>query len=471
MKLNKLLLMAAIGLGLVACNDNDLVDGSGSNGTQAEGTTYVGLSLKFSDANTRADETEDGTAAEQKINKAYVIMADADGNVEQIVSTANKGTGDSNKETDYYVIQTNPGLHYFYAVVNPDQTDGNDNVPTVGGTISSYFNTAVPLDVAKIASVTDASFMMAIHEVLTANVEDGVTENEALKGTKNCFTIKVERATAKVTMTCDNETLTNSANKAGGGIIKGTTFTLKNGASMSYRMAQASIKEISENENTYDKNSDPTLVYIKGTDPSEEVNYIYRSATPVYCLENLHNNYYQKNTTYVDIETIFTPARVVKCLDQLDETPDNNLEDNSTTGSFFVVGSGEHAQNYLMKADLLTWQKTKTYITEEQFNIGEISKNPAHFPAGVESISDEYINGKCFFGPIWIGQATADAPTAPVTRNTWYNLKITGIKLPGEPHEPEIDETGTTPLVPPTNVAITLTVMPWNFIDRGIDLQ
>lgn len=467
MKLNKYLLMAAMGLGLVACTENDLVEGGDSNGAQNEGTTYVGFTIDFSKTQTRA--TEESTPSEQKINKAYVIMADADGNVEQIVSTANKGTGDSNKGTDYYVIQTNPGLHYFYAVVNPDQTDGNDNVPTVGGTISSYFNTAVSLDVAKIASVTDASFMMASHEVLTANVDDGVTKDEALKGTKNCFAIQVERVAAKVTMTCDSETLTNSANEAGGGTIDGTTFTLKNGASMSYRMAQASIKEISEN--TYDKNSDPTLVYIKGTAPSEEVDYIYRSATPVYCLENLHNNYYQKNTTYVDIETIFTPARVVKCLDQLDETPDNNLEDNSTTGSFFVVGSGEHAQNYLMKADLLTWQKNKTYITEEQFNIGEISKNPAHFPAGVESISDEYINGKCFFGPIWIGQATADAPTAPVTRNTWYNLKITGIKLPGDPHAPEIDDTGETPLVPPTNVAITLSVMPWNFIDREIDLQ
>lgn len=237
---------------------------------------------------------------------------------------------------------------------------------------------------------------------------------------------------------------------------------------MSYRMAQASIKEISESENTYDKNSDPTLVYIKGTDPSEEVAYIYRSATPVYCLENLHNNYYQKNTTYVDIETTFTPAKVVKCLDQLDVTPDNNLKNNSTTGSFFVVRSGEHAQNYLMKSDLLAWQKSKEYV-ENQSN--EISKNPDHFPAGVESISEEYVNGKCFFGPIWIGQETADASTAPVTRNTWYNLKITGIKLPGEPQAPEIDETGTTPLVPPTNVAITLTVMPWNFIDRGIDLQ
>ena len=459
MKLNKYLLMAAMGLGLVACTENDLVEGGDSNGAQNEGTTYVGFTIDFSKTQTRA--TEESTPSEQKINKAYVIMADADGNVEQIVSTANKGTGDSNKETDYYVIQTNPGLHYFYAVVNPDQTDGNDNVPTVGGTISSYFNTAVSLDVAKIASVTDASFMMASHEVLTANVDDGVTKDEALKGTKNCFAIQVERVAAKVTMTCENTTLTNATNNAGGTITT-PKFTLKGGATMSYRMAQSAINEIVGNAWTY--TSSETDVHVKTGSETD----LHKLATPVYCLENLHNNYYQKNTTYVDIETTFTPAKVVNCLDQLNVTPDNNLKNNSTTGSFFVVRSGEHAQNYLMKSDLLAWQKSKGYVASES---DEISKDPSHFPAGVESISEEYVNGKCFFGPIWIGQETADASTAPVTRNTWYNLKITGIKLPGEPQAPEIDDTGTTPLVPPTNVAITLTVMPWNFIDRGITLQ
>lgn len=303
---------------------------------------------------------------------------------------------------------------------------------------------------------------MSSHEIKTFYVNDNVTEQQALTGTANSFTIDVERVVAKVTMTCDSETLTNSANEAGGGTIDGTTFTLKNKAGQSYRMAQTSIQEITDNK--YSDDVTGTTVYVK-QDGQEN---IHKLATPVYCLENLHTSYYQKNTTYVDIETTFTPAKVVNCLDKLDVTPDNNLKNNSTTGSFFVVRSGEHAQNYLMKSDLLAWQKSKKYVASES---NEISKNPDHFPAGVESISEEYVNGKCFFGPIWIGQETADAPTAPVTRNTWYNLKITGIKLPGEPQAPEIDETGTTPLVPPTNVAITLTVMPWNFINREIDLQ
>ena len=420
----------------------------------------MGFSLKFNASNTRATGEEDGTAAEQNIKTAYVIMADASGNVEQIVSTTESGTGSSNTSTDYYVFKTTAGVHYFYAVVNPDiaPTMGVDDA--TAKTISGYFNTGVELTVANITSTTEGgNFMMASEKVLTANVEDGVTKDEALKGTKNCFSIDVERVAAKVTMTCENTTLTNATNNAGGTITT-PKFTLKGGATRSYRMAQSAINEIAGN--TWNYTSSETDVYVKtGSDKD-----LHKLATPVYCLENLHNNYYQKNTTYVDIETIFTPAKVVKCLDQLDETPDNNLEDNSTTGSFFVVGSGEHAQNYLMKSDLLAWQKSKGYVASES---DEISKDPSHFPAGVESISEEYVNGKCLFGPIWLGQETADASTAPVTRNTWYNLKITGITLPGEPSEPQIDP--EQPLTPATNVAITLSVMPWNFINREIDLQ
>lgn len=454
MKLNKYLLMAAMGLGLVACTENDLVEGGDSNGAQNEGTTYVGFTIDFSKTQTKATETETGTAAEQKINKAYVIMADADGNVEQIVSTANKGTGDSNKETDYYVIQTNPGLHYFYAVVNPDQTDGNDNVPTVGGTISSYFNTAVPLDVAKIASVTDASFMMASHEVLTANVEDGVTENEALKGTKNCFTIKVERATAKVTMTCEKATLENAVGIPNepeyGGTVSDLKFNLKGVANMAYRMAQSEWNNITDNswkpkeDGTVNNNTLGVQVAI-GQD--------YTAVNAAYCLENMDSPYKQGNTTYLTLQTTFTPAKVVDCADVVKPLTTNTQAAGST---FYVVKQGELAGNYLMEADLQDYRDEK----------GDQSA----LPAGVEAISDAYTGGNCYFGPIWIGQEDADDADAPIYRNTWYNLEITGITLPGDPEEPTIDYP-EQPLTSKTNVAITLSVMPWNFINREISLQ
>lgn len=456
MKLNKYLLMAAMGLGLVACTENDLVEGGDSNGAQNEGTTYVGFSLKFNASNTRATTTrkEDGTEAEQNIKTAYVMMADASGNVEQIISTTDKGTGTSNTNTDYYVFQTTAGVHYFYAVVNPDVIPSKEGDNANAKTINAYFNTGVTLTVANITSTADGgNFMMASENVLTADVEDGVTKDEALKGTKNCFAINVERATAKVTMTCDSETLTNATNNAGGTLDE-TQFTLKQGAGVSFRMAQASI--IADDNNTFEYTSSPTSVYIKGTDPSEEEDYIHRSAAPVYCLENIRGSYLQGNTTYLTLQTTFTPAKVV----DPDETQIKDLKENTYTGeddnkTFYVVKQGELAGNYIMAEDLQSYRDSKS--------------DQSALPAGVEAISDAYTNGNCYFGPIWIGQTDTDKDNAPVVRNTWYNLKITGITLPGDPQEPKPDP--DQPLVPGTNVAITLSVMPWNFIDREIDLQ
>lgn len=445
MKLNKYLLMAAMGLGLIACTENDLVEGGDSNGTQNEGTTYVGFSLKFNASNTRATTTEDGTAAEQKINSAYVVMANASGVIEAVVSTTEAGTA-QNVNKDCYVFQTTPGVHYFYAVVNPD-VSGNVTTSLVAGkNIDDYFNTGTALTVSEIASATDAdngSFMMASHEVLTASVEDGVTKDEALAGSANSYTINVERASAKVTMTCENTTLTNATNNADGTITT-PKFTLKGGAGKSYRMAQYPFTEIAEN--TWPYSSSATDVYVK---QETDADNIHRSADPVYCLENIHTTgYKQGNTTYLTLQTTFTPAKVVNCADEIKE-----LKDNTTTGTFYVVKQGELAGNYIMETDLTTYQN------------GDDSK----LPAGVEAISDAYTNGTCYFGPIWIGQEEADAANAPVVRNTWYNLKITGITLPGDPKEPTIDP--EQPLTPATNVAITLSVMPWNFIDREINLQ
>ena len=452
MKLNKFFLMFAMGLGLFACSENEL-EGNGPEGVQNEGTTYVGFSLKFNDPNTRATKTEDGNPVEQKINTAYVMMADASGNVEKIVSTADRGKGDNNTNTDYYVFQTTAGVHYFYAVVNPDIAPTMEGDGATAKTISGYFNTGVALAVADIASTTgNGNFMMASDAVKEAYVEDGVTKDEALKGTKNCFAIQVERATAKVTMTCENTTLTSATNNGSDGTITTPKFTLKGGATKSTRMAQNPFTDITGNAWTY--TSIETPVYVKQEADADDDN-IHRKATPVYCLENINTAYKQSNTTYLNLYTKFVPAKVVNCDSQetVGALKDNPNAASSTAVSFYVVKTGSLAGNYILKSELDTFQG------------GDDTK----FPNGVESISAEYVEGTCWFGPIWIGQTNAADLNGPVVRNTWYNLKITGIALPGDPQEPQPDP--DQPLVPATNVAISLSVMPWNFIDREIDLQ
>lgn len=432
MKLNKLFLMAAMGLGLFACSENEL-EGNGPDSAQNEGTTYVGFTIDFSKTQTRAT-TESGTDAEQKINTAYVILADGN-KISQVVSSVDE-------ESNKYVLQTTPGPHDFYVVVNPT------TAPTTSNAVSEYFNTGVAIGAEEFAKTTagSESFLMASVKKETFDIADGITEEEALEGTDaatNNFTINVERVAAKVTMTCDNPTLSSGNNNAAGGEISNTEFNLMGGATMAYRMAQSTIVEIPNNDWTCTVSN--VAVATTGD---------HTAATPAYCLENVHaaNSYKQKNTTYLTLKTTFKPTNVVDCADYVKPLKTNTL---AAGAPFYVVQTGSLAGNYLMKIDLENYQK--------------LEGNTGKLPAGVESISSEYQNGNCYFGPIWIGQTDTDKDNAPVVRNTWYNLKITGITLPGDPEVPTIDP--EEPLNPDTNVAITLTVMPWNFIDREISLQ
>ena len=135
MKLNKLFLMAAMGLGLFACSENEL-EGNGPDSAQNEGSTYVGFTIDFSKTQTRAT-TEPGTDAEQKINTAYVILADGN-TISQVVSSVDE-------ESNKYVLQTTPGPHDFYVVVNPT------TAPTTSNTVSEYFNTGVAIGAEEFA--------------------------------------------------------------------------------------------------------------------------------------------------------------------------------------------------------------------------------------------------------------------------------------------------------------------------------
>lgn len=461
MKLNRLLLMSVMGLGLFACNNNDLVEGtSGQDGTQSEGTTYVGFTLKFNDANTRTTKTETGTGAEQNINSVYVLVADGD-NVITIGSLSATPDNTIISGTTKVVFATKPGKHDFYVVVNPDQVPSNET----GGnaeTISEYFNSSVALDPDNIAKTTDdvGNFMMSSLQATECILTDNITEEQAAEGLKddaatNNFTLQVERVTAKITMTCASDILKdattdeNSAEELGKILNTDTeypVFNVRGMASHSHRMAQATIAEVVNNTWTGKKLSTKLLI-----------GETYSNATPVYCLENLHTTktYKQGNVTYVTLKTTFIPKQVLDLTANNETLKDYDGYTASTKASFYVVRSGSNnvVGRYILANELDSFRED----------------DPNKLPTGVTSIEGPYTDGECWFGPIWIGQTDTNIQDAPVNRNTWYNLSIAGLKLPGEPEEPEIDP--EQPLVPDTYVAITLDVMPWNFIDREIDLQ
>lgn len=452
MKLNKLLGMLVMGLGLIACTDNNLVGNDDQHVVQKEGSTYVAFALDFNDANTRADGTQtSATDKESYISSAYVIMANGE-KIEAIVGMDDTNENAKNyydTETKQYLFSTSSGNHDFYVVVNPDTP------PTEESSIKEYFQTATSLDITKIASTTansgQGNFMMSSCKKETFYLKDNVTKEQAIAGTNgeadNHFSIEVERVAAKVTMTCQEATLTDgkTQNATEVGTISDLKFYLQGQATKSYRMANGNLNLIHDeltyiNTGTSDANGIDITI---GEDKT--------AATPVYCLENLQNQYWQKNTTYVVLSTKFIPKAVVMCTDN--GGIKNNTE--TTPKSFYVVESGDLAMNYILKSDL------------DAFQNGDKTK----FPKGVESISEEYVNGQCWFGPIWVGQSSTAPQEGPVKRNTWYNLAITSIALPGKSSMPEVEPDPEIPLVPDTHVAITLTVKDWEVVDRIVSLK
>lgn len=440
MKLNKYFMMGAMGLSLVACSDNLDEKGQSANGTNPnEGTTYVAFAVDFNGTQSRA--TEEGTDDEvdsdgNGISSAYVIMADAEGNFSKVLSmnedavTSGEGYNTTAKK---YLFQTEPGTYTFYAVINPDE------VPAAGGTVSDYFDTPVQF-VGGSASAytlniaTADNFMLANQTAEPVAVKDNITEQQALEGgtaETNSFTINVERVSAKVTVTAADDAVPGDA----GGTISGTTFNLRGGAMKSFRMTQGSTAEAEGNSWDYEVLNTNVLV-------SSDAN-AYRNASPVYCLENLHTTYVQDETTYITIKTAFIPSKVVNASG---EVVDNT---ETTAKTFYVVSTGDLAGNYIL---------------------ADADGSEPELPNGVTAVSGPYTDGVCWFGPIWFGQEIPnESATAPVNRNTWYNLNITNIELPGSPNEPEPIE--DEELEPATNVAITLSILPWNFKNIEVDLQ
>lgn len=436
MKLNKYFMIGAMGLSLVACSDN-LDDNQGVNGNASnEGTTYVAFAVDFTGAQSRA--TEEGTEDEvdsdgNGITSAYVIMADESGNFSKVLSMTDAVTSGEGYNTTEgkYLFQTEPGTYTFYAVINPDLAPNDENAPK---TVADYFNKPVQFvggtkeDGYTLNIATPDNFMLANQVAEPVAVKDNITEQQALDGTDattNSFTINVERVSAKVTVTAEDDAVSGDA----GGTISNTKFNLRGGAMKSFRMTQGSNAEAEGNSWDYE-------VLNTGVTVSDQAN-AYVTATPVYCLENLHTTYTQDETTYITLYTEFIPAKVVNANGVVVE----NTE--TTAKTFYVVASGTLAGNYILA--------------------GADGNAPNPLPEGVTAVTGPYTDGKCWFGPIWFGQEEQqhEIGSAPVYRNTWYNLNITSIELPGSPTEPQ--PIPGEELEPETNVAITLSIMPWNF--------
>lgn len=521
MKLNRLFLLAAMGLGLFACNDNDLVEGSAPNGTQEEGTTYVGLSLKFSNTSSRAtgDQPIDGTENEGEGNEGLIkdvriVVTDENDNLQyNNAITAVK----NNDQEDIYIFTIQPGKKKFYAVINGNALNLNANkeLETWKGGKLPLTKKAAELYNYNASATGGNGFLMSSTAVVEQTIQDKVSKEEVKAGTANNVEITVERAVAKVTMKL-GESIDFSKQTA---TLKNLSCQIGNADNLEYNKDgednAAKYKTAGTYLMAYNNNNVRETPYFnypdasmnwedfsqdKLLDPTAQTIYTDGQATSTptarfYCLENTHangegaKNYLQGNTTFIRVKADMIPnsAKTFTYTPATGEggaTPASvAIADKEETGwptsleTFYVITDAPEQTNqgsYVFASDLAelygneAGDITKGGETEVDKKAAAVITALANYGY---HFTNPYTNGSGYYN-IWVNDMKGTdgqyLNIAPVFRNDWYDLTITSLTLPGSP---KISIDPGQPIHPDTNVGITLTVRDWNKVNHNVNLQ
>lgn len=459
MKTKSLLAISTMALVMAACSSDDEMNNAGV--VQDNEGAVVTLKLDMSNPQTKgnpaATNEQDGSTEENIISNVTVVVKYADET--KVFKNSDSGVTwtEANKTFEF---ETPAGDATFYVYANVNVADN----------LSSNWSSEL------VSKATDVSAYYTDNAFFMSNQNGEGVEHTINADTENNINVNIERAAAKVTV--ESKADFSGAENPFGGKLWDMHFALGNMVSNFYLLQQNPIS-IPTLGLTYLPVSDQT-----GNDDWTEV-VLDQSASgnspttlgsfnAAYCMENVQSDYKQNNTTYIKFSTVFTPDKALD-FDTSgggDWTVKGSLKDVTEPSSaadapsFFVVldGNAEYTSNYILKSDLYDSDQAKTGLTITETDGGYSITGIE----GITKISDEYEDGKCFFGPIWVNLSD-DGSSSPIYRNDWYHLTVNSIKLPGLPSEP--GDGGEIPLTPNVDVTITLSVLDWNLVENKVDLQ
>lgn len=501
MKKKSLLAMSLMGLALVACSEDEQLNGGGTgnvNGVEGElakVTLNVSVAAPQTKGNPDADVEQAGTAAESTV-KNLVIVADYGAAGKEIRTAALASTtADSGEETsDEAVLEQVAGTNTykttitlpegnpkFYVYANTDEITAE--TAWVGNEVSSK-------DASNYYDVTNSSFFMSTANGLGST--DVANEPISSDTEENLVDVDIERAAVKISVEVDQDAeatdegadASDPSVEVGGesaGTIHSLGFAVKSVAKSFYLLCQASQAmpgnvEFDKTTTSADAdfvNVDLTKSIWTSTNTIDNTYAAYR-----YCLENIQKSG-PTNATYLNFKTTFTPKqKVVIAADDADDNDNFDYKVNGTTDvtlsgdedtypSFFVIrgaSDGQYDNRYIMKSDLVG--EDGQFKTE--YGISAKATGTGYTVTGIEGITElsaEYTNGVCWFGPIYIPANARDNNDYSIYRNDWYHMTVTQITLPGLPTEPEGgDDDGDA------NVTVRASVLPWNFVATNLEL-
>ena len=495
---------------------------------QNEGSTYVSVAINLQSSLRAGDSSDDkefgykgtwnGKDAIEKVD-VYVV---GDGEVSYGQFSLNdfkigKATDDTNITIKpNKAILTTPGAKKIYALINAPE----EITKTLEKSMPAHFNEAYAKAVEgmKTAQVARANaekedvIMMSNSAECDVTIEDGVTKEEAIAGTKNCAKVNVQRVVARVILTTTKDTydiklqdgtvlgtisnityavaqgektfyISQQRNKAGSIITPGYSFLpLVDGAHPD------KLTNYAEQEKTYDYSDlhstvttpRPALVAASlsdaleiGKKSLESSAFIFEASHPFgeagQTVKTYTGGFRRGNTPYVLVRTKFTPN-----LDLFYNDYQKGLfQKENHDGTFYRGEDGLFYVNVRYTTDRPSKRKHEN-VPSQKYTKFEGGKVLYHVFVNPDDVA-----------------LTLDAPAY---RNNIYHISVTGFKSLGlnwnplypedpdteDPQNPDPkpkDDPNTPPYVPgdkdtpeETYLAVEVNVVPWNVHSYGIEL-
>lgn len=508
----KTLLMCAI-VGLIALTSckNDPKESPKQN----EGLTYVGVSISMQ-SNMRAgkeDFNPKGTwNGKDDIETISVYVVDRTsvsfGDYTKADFTVTKASDGSNIViTPQKAISTTAGEKQIYVLLNAPEQITQYLKKSIPNEFTAAYAKAVNIisanQAARSNSTKEDVIMMTNSALYKLNVEDGVTQEQAMAttGAKNRANVTVQRVVARVLLTTTQETYSiNYSDGTPMGTISDITWAVAQGEKFLYltqqeeggliktpaydivpvkdssspeKLTAESYAALEKNYDYSDLHTNPKRKALTATDLNEALKIGKKSLeSSAFMFEASHpfgnagediftytGKFYRSNTPYILVRALFVPSVFA----------DGNASDYHKNQTFY---KGENGRFYLKKE-----------------SVTDASKG------GVEGQKIyTYENGKVLYYAFVNPDNIMKTLNAPVYRNNIYHVSVKGFKTIGTNWNPLYPEDPNTPNPknpdpkpsddpePPikpgdhntpkeTYMAIDINVIPWNVHSHEIDLS
>lgn len=495
-KFSKLLLIAAITTGFVACN-NDIPD-NGETPGQTNASIVVAVSkntesLPVPKSATRAVTDENATDAEIFVKDVLLYGEPAEGQIKAFAMAR-----DQSQETGNTIVYntgawpTAKGSRSLALVLN-----AKNEAPFNSFTSASLNKSAADTDAAKATEIfqlvrtttpgdvktVESLVMSASNNSRSVTIEDGVSASDAnastADGVKNRFDFPIVRTVAKARMySSKGELETTDAFKA---TVKNLAFSVINGRTTTYitpRATPASPDLSADNNKNFVRLGNDAANTVKGEGTSLyrpiDVNIADDNKTVkhgIYFMENIvpgtddpDKKYVWGNTAYAKVYVTFVPGSI-SALDA-----DNNVVTKTGDAVASVYTEGEDFY--------------KGVVT------GKLYNSTAAAVKDGNSTYWTYKGGKCIYR-VFLNEAPGEGKTHDTQRNHIYDLTITSVSGLGDnydvvdPNDPNLPKPKNPeePTTPPsggdektpvnttnTHMRVVAKIAKWEVVERDVDL-